>query len=92
MRTDRIPVGGADELLPSTRPQPLADPMLDWLLPRDPKKKLQRRYETAMQQARDIQRRGDIVGYAAKVEEAEQLRKQLAQLDRPALDSDGRAG
>ena len=70
--------------------------MLSWIFDRNPSKKLQRRYEAAMQEARDIQRRGDIVGYAAKIAEADALQRQLdeqaAVPGRTVLDSSRRSG
>ena len=55
--------------------------MFSWLRKKNPRAALQRHYEARMREARDIQRRGDIVAYAAKVAEAEAVRRQLDELD-----------
>jgi hypothetical protein len=55
--------------------------MFSWLRKKNPRTALQQRYEATMRAARDIQRRGDIVAYAAKVAEAEAVRRQLDALD-----------
>jgi len=38
---------------------------------------LQKEYKALMEQARDIQRKGDIQGFAAKSDEAEQVAKKI---------------
>lgn len=43
----------------------------------DPKKKLKKRYEKLMEEAMQLQRSGDIKGYAKKMAEAEEVNKQL---------------
>jgi hypothetical protein len=43
----------------------------------DPKKKLEKEYQAKLKQARDLQRKGDVVGSAKLVAEAEELRKRL---------------
>ena len=50
--------------------------MWRWLK-KDPVRKLQAEYEHKLREARDLQRNGDIVGYASTTEEAEVLGKQL---------------
>ena len=63
--------------------------MLGLFRKRDPKKALERRYAALMQEARDIQRSGDIVAYAAKVDEAEAVRKELEALEAGSPESGG---
>ncbi|MEM9556115.1 MAG: DUF6435 family protein [Acidobacteriota bacterium] len=46
-------------------------------LKKDPRKKLEARYAQLMTEARDLQRRGDIQGFAVKSDEAEEVGKQL---------------
>jgi len=46
-------------------------------LRKDPLAKLKKEYEAKLEQARDTQRRGDIKGYAALMDEAEQIGKRL---------------
>lgn len=55
--------------------------MFGWLRKKDPKIELQRRYEALMREARDLQRGGDIVGYSAKVAEADVVRHELDALE-----------
>lgn len=43
----------------------------------DPAKKLEKRYVKLMEEARDLQRRGDMPAYAAKVAEAEEVGRRL---------------
>ena len=50
--------------------------MLNWLR-KDPAAKLQKQYERLLVEARDLQRNGDIVGYADKMAESERVLKQL---------------
>lgn len=47
----------------------------------DPKKKLQKQYAKLMEEAMQLQRGGDIKGYAKKVAEAEEVSKKLDELD-----------
>lgn len=47
---------------------------------KDPIKKLEKQYEQMMEQARDIQRKGDIKGYAQKMAEAEEIAKKIQSL------------
>lgn len=60
--------------------------MFGWLRRNDPRRALERQYRQAMQDARDIQRRGDIVGYAARIAEAEQIRARLEALEQGSLE------
>ena len=48
------------------------------LFKKNPLKKLNRKYSKLMEEARDIQRSGDLRLYAKKVEQAEQLARQIA--------------
>ncbi|MCG8461983.1 MAG: DUF6435 family protein [Holophagales bacterium] len=50
--------------------------MLGWLRS-DPTKKLEKRYMKLMEEARDLQRRGDMPAYASKVAEAEEVGREL---------------
>lgn len=43
----------------------------------DPQKKLRKQYEKLMEEAMQLQRGGDIKGYAKKMAEAEAISKQL---------------
>ncbi len=47
---------------------------------KDPVKELEKKYAMLMEQAMQLQRKGDIKGYAAKVAEAEEVQKQIEQL------------
>lgn len=49
------------------------------LFKNDPKKKLRKQYEKLMEEAMQLQRGGDIKGYAKKMAEAETISKQLAE-------------
>lgn len=49
-------------------------------LKRDPVKKLEAEYHKLLEQARDLQRKGDIAGFAAKTEEAESLAGRIDEL------------
>lgn len=52
---------------------------------KDPGKKLRQQYEACMKAAIDLQRKGDIRGFADKSAEAAELEKKLAALEeRPA--------
>ena len=51
--------------------------MLKWFK-KDPVAALQKQYEKLLVEARDLQRNGDIIGYADKTAEAEQV---LAKMD-----------
>ena len=56
--------------------------MFDWLKRRDPRQQVKKRNESAIREARDIQRRGDIIGFAAKMAEAEAIGAELDAFDR----------
>lgn len=43
----------------------------------DPKKKLEKRYMKLMEEARDLQRRGDMPAFAEKSAEAEEIGRQI---------------
>jgi len=47
----------------------------------DPAAKLRKKYEAKMAEAIELQRSGDIRGFAAKTEEAAELEKQLDALE-----------
>ena len=46
----------------------------------DPEKKLRKKYEKLMAEATELQRSGDIKGYARKSDEAEAVMRQLQEL------------
>lgn len=48
---------------------------------RDPAKALKKEYASKLEQARDLQRKGDLVGAAQKTSEAETVLKQLDNLE-----------
>ena len=50
--------------------------MFKWFR-KDPSAILQKQYEKLLVEARDLQRHGDIVGYAEKTAESERVLKQL---------------
>ena len=50
---------------------------------RDPAAKLRREYEGLMAQAVELQRRGDIKGFAEKTREAADIEQQMADLEGP---------
>lgn len=47
---------------------------------KDPVQQLQDAYNKKLEEARDTQRKGDIVGYSALMAEAEEIGKQMDQL------------
>ena len=47
------------------------------LFKKDPAKKLEKAYRAKLEEARDLQRSGDIKGYAVAMDEAETILKQL---------------
>jgi hypothetical protein len=54
------------------------------LFKKDPAKKLREQYARLLEEARDLQRAGDIKGFAQKSAEAEEVLKQLEALaDKP---------
>ena len=50
------------------------------LFKKDPAAKLEKEYKKLLTEAMELQRNGDIQGYALKTEQAEKLEKQLAEL------------
>lgn len=50
------------------------------LFKKDPIKRLEKKYQKLMEEAMQIQRSGDIKGYAAKMAEAEEVQKEIDQL------------
>jgi|TARA_B110000977_G_scaffold165903_1_gene213460 hypothetical protein len=50
------------------------------LFKRDPAKKLQKQYEQMLLVALRLQRKGDIMGYSMKTQEAELIREQIEAL------------
>lgn len=50
---------------------------------KDPVKKLKKQYAKMMEEARDIQRTGDLKLYAVKMEEAEKVAQQIDDLRKP---------
>ncbi len=50
------------------------------LFKKDPAKELEKKYQKLMEEAMQLQRKGDIKGYAAKVAEAEEVQKAIAAL------------
>lgn len=47
------------------------------LFKKNPLKKMERRYLDMLEEAMQLQRKGDIKGYAIKMAEAEELQKQI---------------
>ncbi len=50
------------------------------LFKKDPVKALEKKYEKLLEEAMQIQRSGDIKGYAAKMAEAEEVQKEIEAL------------
>ncbi len=50
------------------------------LFKKDPAKKLEKEYQKLMEEAMQLQRGGDIKGYAKKVAEAEEVQKKIEEL------------
>jgi hypothetical protein len=50
------------------------------LFKKDPSKKLQKQYEQLLLVALGLQRKGDIMGYSMKTQEAELIREQIEAL------------
>jgi hypothetical protein len=50
------------------------------LFKNDPVAKLEKKYDRLLEDARDLQRGGDIQGFAAKTEEAEAVRLEIEKL------------
>ncbi len=59
------------------------------LFKKDPIKKLEKQYDKLMEEAMNIQRGGDIKGYAQKVAEAEEVQKKIEAL---RAEKEGNAG
>ncbi|MEM6455941.1 MAG: DUF6435 family protein [Acidobacteriota bacterium] len=51
------------------------------LFKKDPKKALEKRYAKLLEEARDLQRGGDIAGFAKKTEEAEAVAAEIDALE-----------
>lgn len=49
---------------------------------KDPVKELEKKYALLMEEAMQLQRKGDIKGYAAKISEAEEVQKQIDSLSK----------
>lgn len=49
---------------------------------KDPVKELEKKYALLMEQAMQLQRKGDIKGYAAKVAEAEAVQQEIDELSK----------
>ena len=47
----------------------------------NPKAKLEKEHKKLLQEAIELQRKGDIQGFALKTEEAEKIEKKLAEMD-----------
>ena len=47
---------------------------------KDPVKKLEKAYQALLEEAMNLQRNGDIKGYALKMEEAEKIQKQIEEI------------
>ena len=54
--------------------------MLSWFR-RNPIKKLEAEYAKKLEQARDVQRNGDIVGYSSIMAEANEILSQIQELE-----------
>lgn len=54
----------------------------------DPRKKLQKEYERKQKEARDLQRSGDIQGFAALTAEADNIYRQIQELSQPRATTD----
>jgi hypothetical protein len=52
------------------------------LFKKDPLKDLRQQYEKMLEEARDLQRKGDIKGFALKTEAAEKLMDQIQELQK----------
>jgi hypothetical protein len=51
------------------------------LFKKDPAKQLRQQYEKLLEEARDLQRKGDIKGFAQKSAEAEEIAKKMEGLE-----------
>ena len=52
------------------------------LFKKDPVKNLKKKYEKLMQEGMELQRKGDIQGYALKSEEAEKVMAEIQELEK----------
>lgn len=57
--------------------------MLNWLR-KSPLDRLKKEHAQKLIEARDLQRKGDIVGYAAKMAEAEEVIKKIDEMEAAA--------
>ena len=57
--------------------------MFRWLR-RSPEKKLEADYRQILEEARDLQRQGDIQGFALKMRSADEVAKEIAALEASA--------
>lgn len=57
--------------------------MLKWFK-KDPVAQLQKQYEKLLVEARDLQRNGDIIGFADKTAESEEILRQIDELQEAA--------
>lgn len=57
------------------------------LFKKDPVKALDKQYRQLLEEARQLQRNGDIKGYALKTQEAEDVLKQIEALENRSADS-----
>ena len=55
--------------------------MFGWFKKKTEKERLQEKYANMMEEARDLQRGGDIPAFAKKTAEAEELLKQIEEID-----------
>lgn len=51
------------------------------LFKKDPTRKLRKQYQQKLEEARDLQRKGDIQAYAQKTAEAEALMQEIERLE-----------
>ena len=51
------------------------------LFKQDPRKKLEAAHRKVLEEARDLQRNGDIQGYAAAMARAEEIAKQIEEIE-----------
>jgi len=53
------------------------------LFRKDPLQRLNKEYARCLEQARDLQRKGDIKGFAEMTAQAEELLKQIDEIEQP---------
>ena len=56
--------------------------ILGWLFKKDKLKELEKQQAAVLEQARDLQRSGDLRAYAAKIEEAEKIAEAIEEQKR----------